>query len=448
MYDRHSKSKITNHIRATLPLEDFTKWNFSRAWEIIDSYENFLAICLSESKNKILWWENIEKHLYDELKKLESEKEKLESELKEILDKISEFDKLTVDLKKEYEWNKNWEAIRLNFKHKHFDAQELEDFLDEIAEKNWENYKKWEKEIKNFLNSENYKRIKEWQEKNNMRILKAKRNSIKKKLNHKSNKMNLDNQIEEIRNWRKKEMLQKNIKSQTKEIFGKKLDFFDREEDTRSLKEIYMWELASMIILNKNTDNKLRHELIKRHNDKIWLWNYVWDIYWNLRLSENRIRENLWIENSIEINFSEDMKKSIIEEIKYWVNFCKEQYPMWHNAINDSDIESLEKFLNSEKKHEWNIEISENRRIREIFYTLRDYLEHSELENKFEMIWNYDYMWIETNINNLKNILKYLFKYMDENERKDIIERYGYWNTFKGIEKESIKENNQLSLFD
>ena len=37
---------------------------------------------------------------------------------------------------------------------------------------------------------------------------------------------------------------------------------------------------------------------------------------------------------------------------------------------------------------------------------------------------------------------------MSEEDKKDVKERYGNWNTFKGIEKESIKENNQLSLFD
>ncbi len=447
MYNKYNQAKIQNHIQSNLPMDEFVKWNFAKAGEIIDQYQEFLAICLDKANNKFLEWKSMTEYLKTQLENLGIEKDKLESELKDILDKMNERKKLTEELKKHKKLNKKWEAIWKKFKELKFDVNEFEDFLDDVKRNNPDNYKQGEEEINEFLDSESYKKIKEWNGQNSLWLLERERNNITRKLSHKSNTMNVKTLIEEIKTWKTKNMLENYISDDVKQIFWKKKDFYGRE-DPRSLKEIYMQTLSSMIILNKDADNKIRKELIKKYNDKIWLWKYVWDIYQDLKMNEFRIRENLWTQNNIEINLQEEIKKSIIEEIKYRIDFCKVQYPMWRNAIDDSDIDYLKHILNWEKSHAWNIEIDQNRRVREIFYTLRDYLEDIELENKFEMIWNYMYQWIGIDTAYIQNILIELFKYMDQEDRKEIEDRFGNYNLFKKIEEENKIENRQLELFN
>jgi hypothetical protein len=48
---------------------------------------------------------------------------------------------------------------------------------------------------------------------------------------------------------------------------------------------------------------------------------------------------------------------------------------------------------------------------------------------------------------NLKEILAELFKYMDQEDKKDIVERYGEWHTFKEIQMSDRELDTQLELF-
>ncbi|MEI8252584.1 MAG: hypothetical protein WCG25_02310 [bacterium] len=49
------------------------------------------------------------------------------------------------------------------------------------------------------MNSENYKKTKEWIADNNLWTLKSERNTITRKLNHKSNSMSIERQIYDIK---------------------------------------------------------------------------------------------------------------------------------------------------------------------------------------------------------------------------------------------------------
>ncbi|MCF7834492.1 hypothetical protein K9M48_00355 [Candidatus Gracilibacteria bacterium] len=447
MYNKYSHSKLINHIYNTLPMDEFVKGNFSRAGEIIDQYQELLKKCFEEAESKYLGNLNMKDYIAGELENLLKEKDELESQKKEIMDKLNEVKQLINKLKKENKGDRKWEAIYKKFEEFGSSPSDFEEFLGALKINNPENYKIGEDMIIRFLDSENYKKIKEWMEKNSIFLLKNKRNSITKKLSHKGNFMNIEKQINDIKTGRTQLGLERNIRDNVKEFFGKKINYYE-EEDPRNLKAIYMDTVISRIILNKNTNEKLRNELIKKFNDKIGFWDYIWEIYRDLKIEERKIKEILEIENNVEINLKEEMINSIMKEIQYRVDFCKEQYPMWLDAINQSDIEHIEEKIRGEKTQSRNMEINSDRRAREVFFTLRDYLEHNELADKFEMIWDYDYWQIDIDVENFKNILNYLLKYMDEEDRKDIVERYGDWNAFKRIENESIKDDEQLELFN
>jgi len=427
-------------------MDEFVRGNFSRAGEIVDQYQKLLQKCVQETTNKYLSWKTMKEHLDWGLNELLIEKEKIESELKEVLDKIDEIEKLAKELKKEKKKNNKREAIWKKFKEMKWDTNEFEDFLDAVKKANPDNYKQWEEEINEFLNSTNYQRIKKRHQENNMRNLKSKRNEMVRKLNHKGNSWNIEKQIEDIQKWRSKRQLEKNIEDDVKKYFWKKDEFHNREEDQRSMMVLYIEIMNSRIILNRNIEEKLRREFIRKFQDKFWLWEYVWDIYQDLMIKNMEMKDSLKIDWDI---YNEDkIKNKLIEEIGYWIDFCINNYNMWLEKLEEDDIKYLEDKLNEEKKHGRDMTKLNDDRLKKIFRILNGYLEDVELENKFEMIWNYLYQWISLDTKNIRDILKKLFKYINEEDKKYIIERYGDWNAFKEMEEEIVVTDNQLSLFD
>lgn len=457
-YNKYNQSKLINHIYSTLPFDEFVKWNFSRAGEIVDQYNILIQKCLSEAEQKHLWNLSIREYLRIELSKLLNEKEELDNKKKELTEKINTIKNIKdikIKLKNEYEWNKIWAAIykkfeELAFTDEGFDCQEFEEFIERLKKENPDNYKKWEDIIVRFLNSDNYQTIKKcWKiDEYALWILKSDRKQITKRLNRKDNDMSVEKRINDIKIWIAKTNLQNQIDDDVKEYFGKKGLSYNEIEDPRSLKDIYIETLISRIVINKNTDSKLRNALIKNYTDKIWLWNYIWNIYIDLVAKEREIRQTLKIENNTKIDLHEEMIQSIIWEIKHWVDFCKNQYPMWLDAISQNDINYIEEKIRWNKIQSRNMEINSDRKAREVFYTLRDYLEHNDLEDKFEKIWNYDYWGIDIDINNMKNNLINLLKNMDSEDSDSIKENLSDYKTFWDIENEAFDNKNiQLELF-
>ncbi len=457
-YNKYNRSNLINNIYSTLPFDQFVKWNFSRAWEIVDQYNILLQRCLSEAEQKYLWNLNIREYLRTELSKLLKEKEELDNKKKEVIEKINTINNIKdvkIKLKNEYEWNKIWAAIYKKFEEvvftdEYFDCEELEEFIERLKKENPDNYKMWEDMIMRFFNSDNYQAIKKcWKiDKYALWMLNRERSQITKKLNRKDNDMSVEKRINDIKIGKTERNLQDQISDDVKEYFGKKSVSYNEEEDPRNIKTIYMETITSRIILNKNTDNKLRNELIKNHTDKIWLWNYIWNIYLDLIAKEREIRQALKIESDTEIDLHEEMVQSIIWEIKHWVDFCKDQYPMWLDAISQSDINYIEEKIRWDKNQSRNMEVNSDRKAREVFYTLRDYLEHNELEEKFEKIWNHNYRGIDIDINNMKKNLINLLRNMDSGDSDSIKENLSDYRVFWDIENKAFKHKDiQLELF-
>jgi len=446
-YNQYNRSNLINHIYSTLPFEEFVKWDFSNAWEIINQYQILLKKCFENTEHQYLWNLNIKEYITNELAELLKQKEELEWKKKIVEEKLNEFKKIGNNLKNEFKSDEKWQTVWKKFSEMNFDTWEFEDFLYQLERKNPENYKLRKETIVKFLNSENYKKTKEWIADNNLWTLKSERNTITRKLNHKSNSMSIERQIYDIKKWKAAAQLSKNIEDDVKKYFWKKNEFYHEDEDHRDMQTIYMETLTSRIILNKKTDDKFRSELIKRYSDNFWLWKHVWDIYLELITKKNDIRKNLATENNKEINFEEEMIKLLIQEIDYWIKFCKGNYHMLWQGFDENDISYLEEKIKWEKKQSRNMEVLKDEKLYKIFRFLRDYLEHNELENQFEMMWNYSYRWIEMDANNMKKILSDLFKYMDKEDKEIIREWHKDRNAFKDIEERIPEKNNQLELW-
>jgi hypothetical protein len=87
-------------------------------------------------------------------------------------------------------------------------------------------------------------------------------------LSRKSNRMNLDKQIDDISTNKAGRLIRYNIKKNILQIF-KKIDHLGETTDGRSLQEIYTSTLTAHIITDHKTDRKIKNNLIKNHTDKI-----------------------------------------------------------------------------------------------------------------------------------------------------------------------------------
>lgn len=337
--NKYDRPKITNNIYSTLPMNEFVAGDFSNAWEIVEQYNLLIQKCLTEASKKILWKKTIEQTISESLKSLLKETEKLKNKRASVLDKLKLFDQLKTQLKDEKKWNKKWEIIYIKLEEFNFDTEEFESFIEKIKQGNEEDYKKWEETITMFLGSENYKKIKEWGTIKGNKVISLKETSdkITWELDHPENEYNLEKSIVKVRGWTVGAELKKQIRDNVNEQLGKKNKFGSASEDPRDLKTIYMETLTYKIIINKNTGYRLRSELIKRHDDKLWLRNYVRNIYLYLALKETQLIDKGGGKENATINEEE---QSINEDI----NKLGE---MWNNRYLGIEVESsnLEKVL-------------------------------------------------------------------------------------------------------
>lgn len=477
---------IIHHIKKTLPMDEFAKGNFSQAFKIVDTYRAYIKECIEERMNGYTKSKGISTYLEEELIDLEAQhkewtekKGKAIQEIAKIQEQIKERKQALKD-----EWNGDTfrntfftYLEKVNPKKHVFDLIAL-GFLETAFERaEWEypdKYKASQDTFNKFILSAR-RHIEETEELEvKLSAALQTRQDATYKLSHKSNRSNLEKEIDKIKTGKEATRIGSLIRKDIFKLF-KKIDHTDRENDERDLKEMFVSIIATELITDCKTDKKTKISLIKNHTDKVGLFWHIRNIYQNnsqifveidTGRRDNKVKDkNELLKDKIEsiadtsreilqnipaISFYFWVDKNAPEQIKKRESISRDERK---NYVIEDLISHLKDVLQTpQKKSNWSEQ--SDKKIRKLFEGIYTITESHEFEKYCEKVWNIDQnsyrdiIWIEW-----KMLLSRIYVSMNQEERENIKAQYNHRDFFLQIEKdintkEKIQQKKQLLLFD
>jgi hypothetical protein len=275
--------------------------------------------------------------------------------------------------------------------------------------------------------------------------LKYEGKEYKKELNYKWNRGSVTNQIAHIINWGESRDFEELAKNNLKKSFWIYLPHATEDENSLKPRDVF-FEVLSCQIYKLSLKNKpLNQELLRLHTDKIWMFEYLYQIY----SSGNRmIRYTHWKNNL------QEATESIVAEMQNRNKMVLSQSPH-HNTIAETDIINLREILLKEKRYSREIITPENQIVRNIIKNV-DRLDMDSRYWEFEQMvvstWNADYYSYFDKTPDMFDSLVFLYWAMDKSERESIHLQYD-WVTFFDKIKNDYKDTyldklpKQLLLF-
>lgn len=463
---RYQNYMIRNFLQQSLPMDEFLQGNFSRAWEIVHQYSNFLIQCFTNAKVEYIGTEHrlISDFIDNTVQQLGKEKEELEKVLADItteeVTKENEINAYFTTLLATYPDSEDRNAICSVYKKTNYDTDSYENEFHNLEYKNPQKHEKYLAHYHNLQSLELYQTLSTAAFE--LRIIKHKKSKQKKLLEGKADSLSNKNQLEYNSSWKHASDIISSIRTSIEKVFLKK-DMLGDLIDDRDLFSIFLENITAQIINSPTTPKRIRKQYIERYQDKYGFFEYLLDMYQKLAYEELRIKSH------IESAGSEDISGDVLPELRMitYSNVVEvahetcgdtayQPHPLILNAavkvtntlrkrapelnryrdnLSDEDIEYVYTIIVSPKTQPWNMQRFNDERTKKIFRLLRDTSIDDEglIENVIEELWNADFFKLLHTTAHIHDILVDLYAAMSTSDTIEMYAMHKHEHSFHEI---------------